>query len=95
MLARGLVIVVLLTAFGMGVVWQRVEVTRLGYAVQDLKRQRRVLEEASCTLTCDISALSAPDRIMRILRENEALLAEPSIIVQLSNRGAQATETPQ
>ena len=95
MFVRGLVVLLLFTALGFGVVWQRIHVTRLGYAVQDLSRARRLLEEENRRLTYEISAFSAPDQIIRRIRESDTGLMPPSSIVQLSGENRRTTEEQQ
>jgi len=81
-------VLLLLTALGMGAVWQRIEVTRLGYAEQRLRARRRQLQEENERLLYEVNALSAPDRLMRLMEKNDAVLAPPVSVLKLDEGDA-------
>lgn len=50
-------------------VWERVDVVRLGYHIERLKRDKTVLERQRDELRVKVSALSASDRIAKLATE--------------------------
>lgn len=50
-------------------VWERVDVVRIGYQVERLKRDKTVLERQRDELRVKFSALSASDRIAKLATE--------------------------
>ena len=58
-------------------VWQRVEVLRVSYGVEALKKERQQLQEQNKQLSVERSFLLSPDRIERLARK-ELGLVDPS-----------------
>jgi cell division protein FtsL len=50
-------------------VWERVDVVRIGYQIERLKRDKTVLERQRDELRVKFSALSASDRIAKLATE--------------------------
>lgn len=50
-------------------VWERVDVVRVGYHIERLKRDKTVLERKRDELRVKVSALSASDRIAKLATE--------------------------
>jgi cell division protein FtsL len=50
-------------------VWERVDVVRVGYHIERLKREKTVLERQRDELRVKVSALSASDRIAKLATE--------------------------
>ncbi|MBX3328945.1 MAG: cell division protein FtsL [Nitrospira sp.] len=50
-------------------VWERVDVVRVGYQIERLKRDKTVLERQRDELRVKVSALSASDRIAKLATE--------------------------
>jgi cell division protein FtsL len=50
-------------------VWERVDVVRIGYQIERLKRDKTVLERQRDELRVKFSALSASDRIAKLAAE--------------------------
>lgn len=50
-------------------VWERVDVVRIGYEIERLKRDKTVLERQRDELRVKVSALSASDRIAKLATE--------------------------
>jgi cell division protein FtsL len=50
-------------------VWERVDVVRIGYQIERLKRDKTVLERQRDELRVKVSALSASDRIAKLATE--------------------------
>ena len=61
--------VVALLAFLLGYVWERVDIVRVGYKLEQLKAQKVKLERERDELSVKLAALSAPGRIARAARE--------------------------
>lgn len=47
-------------------VWERVDLVRVGYQVQQLKAKHRLLERENDELKVKVSALTSPERIARL-----------------------------
>ena len=65
--------VVALLAFLLGYVWERVDIVRVGYKLEQLKVQKVKLERERDELSVKLAALSSPDRIARAAREKLGL----------------------
>lgn len=50
-------------------VWERVDLVRLGYRIEQLKAEKTRLERDRDQLRAQVSALSAPDRIAKVATE--------------------------
>lgn len=50
-------------------VWERVDVVRIGYQIERLKRDKTVLERQRDELRVKVSALSASDRVAKLATE--------------------------
>ena len=50
-------------------VWERVDMVRIGYQIERLKRDKAVLERQRDELRVKVSALSAADRIAKLATE--------------------------
>lgn len=50
-------------------VWQRVDLVRVGYDIQQLKARHRVLQREHHELRVKVSALTSPERIARLATE--------------------------
>lgn len=50
-------------------VWERVELVRIGYQIERLKKERVVLERERDELRVKVSALTSPERIARAATE--------------------------
>ena len=63
-------------------VWERVDVVRIGYQIERLKRDKTVLERQRDELRVKFSALSASDRVAKLATENICRLspAEASVV---------------
>ncbi len=72
-LGRPLLVVGLL-AFLLGYVWERVDIVRVGYRLEQLKTQKVQLERERDELSVKLAALSAPDRIARVAREKLGMM---------------------
>ena len=66
-------LVVALLAFLLGYVWERVDIVRVGYKLEQLKTQKILLERERDELSVRLAALSSPDRIARAAREKLGL----------------------
>lgn len=55
--------------FLLGYVWERVDIVRVGYRLEQLKAQKTLLERERDELNVKLAALSAPERIARVARE--------------------------
>lgn len=59
-------LVLFLSAFALVYVWQRVQVIRLGYEIEGLKRQKEDLVKTNRGLQIEAATLTSPDRIETI-----------------------------
>jgi cell division protein FtsL len=50
-------------------VWERVDIVRLGYHIEQLKSKKTLLQREQDELRVKVSALTAPDRIARAATE--------------------------
>jgi|GEM_PF-825870 len=63
-------LVFLISAFGIFFVWQRVQVIKLGYEVESLKKERDALTRTNKGLLIEASTLTSPDRIEGLASSN-------------------------
>lgn len=71
------ILMLLLAAWGLYVVHQRVAVTRYGYVVRHLENERRQLLDDNQKLQCEIAALVRPERIAGEVRRLGLDLVDP------------------
>lgn len=76
-MTRAIFALALITLLGIAITWQRVEVTRMGYAIQDMRSVRDELREERRQLNYQVSSLASPVRLMEIVRENPDNLVAP------------------
>ncbi|MEX5214828.1 MAG: cell division protein FtsL [Nitrospiraceae bacterium] len=68
--------------FLLGYVWERVDVVRVGYRVEQLKAQKVLLERERDELSVRLATLSAPDRVARLAKEKLGMMpAQPGQVV--------------
>ena len=68
-------------------VWERVDVVRIGYQIERLKRDKTVLERQRDELRVKVSALSASDRIAKLATEKVGMsLPQQGQIVVVQSR---------
>jgi len=80
-LLAGLGIIGLLLLF----VWERVDIVRVGYRIEQLKTQKVALQREQDELRVKVSALTAPDRIARAATEKLGMLPpQPGQVVMVS-----------
>lgn len=84
-----LFVLVLLTVLGMAVAFQRIEVTRLGYAVHERQQARSALQEQNRRLLYQVNLLSAPDRLVYLVKQGKIKLVAPSSLLLLEQRSMQ------
>lgn len=66
-------------------VWERVDIVRVGYRVEQLKIQRIALQREQDELRVKVSALTAPDRIARAATEKLGMVPpQPGQVVMVS-----------
>ena len=73
---RYLVLIAVLTLFGLATVWQRLELLRLGYEIHELERVAERLREESRDLEGRIVELTGPEEVAR---KAEELGLEPAV----------------
>ena len=59
-------------------VWERVDIVRVGYRVEQLKTQKIALQREQDELRVKVSALTAPDRIAKAATEKLGMLPPQS-----------------
>lgn len=80
-LLAGLGIIGLLLLF----VWERVDIVRVGYRIEQLKTQKIALQREQDELRVKASALTAPDRIARAATEKLGMVSpQPGQVVMVS-----------
>ncbi len=84
-----LLVGVMLFAVGLAYTWQRFELVRYGYSIEELKSQRDRLMEANRQLRLEEASLRSPERIDALAR-NQLGLGPPSPgqVVKLEEPGA-------
>ncbi len=66
-------------------VWERVDVVQVGYRIQQLKAEYRILERENDELKVKVSALTSPERIARIATEQLGMMRpQPGQVVLVS-----------
>ncbi|BFU92569.1 MAG: hypothetical protein NTAFB01_37560 [Nitrospira sp.] len=71
-------------------VWERVDVVRIGYQIERLKRDKTVLERQRDELRVKFSTLSASDRIARLATEKLGMsLPQQGQIIVVQSRPVQ------
>ncbi|MDK2742648.1 MAG: cell division protein FtsL [Nitrospira sp.] len=76
-------------------VWERVDMVRVGYHIERLKRDKTVLERQRDELRVKVSALSASDRIAKVATEKLGMSLPQQgqvIVVQTKPSGVQPTD---
>jgi cell division protein FtsL len=67
-------------------VWERVDIVRVGYHVERLKRDKVMLERERDQLRVKVSALSAPDRIAKAASEKLGMvLPQPGQVIMVQS----------
>ena len=77
-------------------VWERVDLVRVGYQVQQLKARHRLLERENDELKIKVSALTSPERIARLATHRlEMVRPRPGqvILVNLASEAPSARDT--
>jgi cell division protein FtsL len=59
-------------------VWERVDIVRVGYRIEQLKTQKIVLQREQDELRVKVSALTAPDRIAKAATEKLGMIPPQS-----------------
>lgn len=59
-------------------VWERVDIVRVGYRIEQLKTQKIALQREQDELRVKVSALTAPDRIAKAATEKLGMLPPQS-----------------
>ena len=86
-LLAGLAIIGLLLLF----VWERVDIVRVGYRIEQLKTHKVVLQREQDELRVTVSALTAPDRIARAATEKLGMVPpQPGQVVMVNATHATA-----
>ncbi len=76
-------------------VWERVDLVRLGYSVQQLEAKHRVLEREHDELKVRASTLTAPERIARVATERLGMVRpEQGQVVLVKLDGASPSQPP-
>lgn len=66
-------------------VWERVDIVRVGYKIEQLKAQKVALQREQDELRVKASALTAPDRIARAAAEKLGMMPpQPGQVVMVS-----------
>lgn len=66
-------------------VWERVDLVQVGYRIQQLKAEYRILERENDELEVKVSALTSPERIARIATEQLGMMRpQPGQVVFVS-----------
>lgn len=65
-------------------VWERVDIVRVGYRIEQLKTQKIALQREQDELRVKVSALTAPDRIARAATEKLGMVPpQPGQVVMV------------
>ena len=68
-------------------VWERVDMVRMGYQIERLKREKTVLERQRDELRVKVSALSAADRIAKLATDKLGMsLPQQGQIIMVHSR---------
>jgi cell division protein FtsL len=66
-------------------VWERVDIVRVGYRVEQLKTQKVALQREQDELRVKVSALTAPDRIAKAATEKLGMIPpQPGQVVMVN-----------
>jgi cell division protein FtsL len=66
-------------------VWERVDIVRVGYRVEQLKTQKVALQREQDELRVKVSALTSPDRIAKAATEKLGMIPpQPGQVVMVS-----------
>ncbi len=84
-----LFVLLLLTALAMAVAYQRIEVTRLGYAVENRQQAKSALQEQNRRLLYQINLLASPERLVCLVKQGRVRLVEPTSLLTLEQRSMQ------
>jgi cell division protein FtsL len=90
--------VVVVLGFLLGYVWERVDIVRVGYRLEQLRSQKTLLERERDELSVKLAALSAPDRIARVAREKLGMTPPQQgqiVVVHRAEPKRQSPVTPQ
>ena len=83
--------VLLIAAFGMVYVWQRVQVIAIGYQIEALKKEKEDLQRTNKALEIETATLASPDRIDAIARNDMGMKDAQDtqlVVVKLVKKGA-------
>ncbi len=76
-------------------VWQRVDLVRVGYDIQQLKARHTVLQRENHELRVKVSALTSPERIARLATEKLNMRQpHPGEVVLVSLNSGAPTDQP-
>lgn len=76
-------------------VWQRVDLVRVGYDIQQLKARHRVLQRENLELRVKVSALTSPERIARLATDKLNMRQpQPGEVVLVSLNPEAPTDRP-
>lgn len=68
-------------------VWERVDMVRIGYQIEQLKRDKTILERQRDELRVKVSSLSASDRIAKLATEKLGMsLPQQGQIIMVQSR---------
>jgi cell division protein FtsL len=76
----GLAIIGLLLLF----VWERVEIVRVGYRIEQLKTRLLALQREQAELRAQVSAVTAPDRLAKAAMELGMVPPQPGQVIAVS-----------
>ncbi|WP_447973484.1 cell division protein FtsL [Nitrospira sp. Kam-Ns4a] len=82
----------------LGYVWERVDLVRVGYQVEQLKAQRITLLRERDELRLKVSALTSPERIARVASEKLAMVPPSQgqvVVVRLERAAPSGRGAPQ
>ncbi len=75
-------------------VWERVDIVRVGYQIEQLKARKVVLQREQDELRVKVSALTAPDRLARAAADKLGMVPPQPGQVVLVNVAAPASDDP-
>lgn len=84
------IVVLLIAAFGMVYVWQRVQVIAIGYQIEALKKEKDELLRTNKALDIETATLTSPERIDAIARHDMGMtdaLDTQLVVVKLVKKG--------
>lgn len=72
-------------------VWERVDMVRVGYQIERLKRDKVVLERERDQLRMKVSSLTAPDRIAKVASEKLGMgVPQPGQVIMVRSKPERA-----